>query len=191
MFCFLLFFFFWGGGGGGELHLQRIYFLFQKLLFSWVHFNHDQTKFRTKLTCLLKMNLETSRISSSIMLPVLSFVFNLAFYEFKPFYCSSHYLNLYNRIFVTVFTRLYKTAHKGLHECVLECNISCAIFCNYCFCSLDLSCKCDLSPQNGTRFIHKLSNLFCFIKLNSVSTNAFTNSKFRVFYMRSSKHFKP
>ena len=62
----------WGGGGGG-LHLQHFYFLCQKPLFCWIPFNHDQIKCRTKLTSLVRMNLETSIIPPSIMLPVLSF----------------------------------------------------------------------------------------------------------------------
>ena len=41
--------------------------------------------------------------------------------------------------------------------------------------------KYDLSPQIGTCFIHKLSNLFYFIKLTSISANAFPDSKFKVF----------
>ena len=39
----------------------------------WVPLNHDKTKFRTKLTCLLRVNWEISRIPPSIMLLVLSF----------------------------------------------------------------------------------------------------------------------
>ena len=62
---------------------------------------------------------------------------------------------------------------------------------------VDLSVKYDLSPQNGTRlsFIYKLSNLFYFIKLTSISANAFTDSKFKVFDIQSSigqkMYFKP
>ena len=66
----------WGGGGGRggrALHLQHLYFLSQKPVFCWVPFNHDKTKFRTKLTYLLRVNLETSTIPPSIRLPVLSF----------------------------------------------------------------------------------------------------------------------
>ena len=54
--------------------------------------------------------------------------------------------------------------------------------------SVDLSGKYDLSPQNGTCFIYKLSNFFYFIKLNSISANAFTDSKFNVSYIRSSSN---
>ena len=49
--------------------------------------------------------------------------------------------------------------------------------------SVDLSGKDDLSPQNGPCFIHKLSHLFHFVKLTLISTNAFADSKFKVFYI--------
>ena len=58
-----------GGGGGGTIET----FLMSEISICWVSFNHDKIKFRTKLTCLLLMNLETSRIPLLIMLPVLSF----------------------------------------------------------------------------------------------------------------------
>ena len=40
--------------------------------------------------------------------------------------------------------------------------------------------------------VHELSNLFYFIKLTSISANAFTDAKFKVSHIRSSKnmHFK-
>ena len=46
------------------------------------------------------------------------------------------------------------------------------------FLGVHLSGKYDLSPQNGTRFIHKSSNLFYFIKLTSVSADAFTDGDY-------------
>ena len=45
----------------------------------------------------------------------------------------------------------------------------------------NLSGKYDLSPQNSICFVYKLLNLFYFIKLTSISANAFTDSKFKVF----------
>ena len=63
-------------GGRDEVTLAIFIFLMlnvRKLCLLGVPFNHDKTKFRTKLTCMLRMNLETSRIPPSIMLPVLSF----------------------------------------------------------------------------------------------------------------------
>ena len=42
--------------------------------------------------------------------------------------------------------------------------------------------KYDLSPQNSTCFIHKLSNLLDFIKLTSFSADAFTDPKSRVYF---------
>ena len=62
------------------------------------------------------------------------------------------------------------------------------------FLSADLSGKYDLAPQNSTFcFTHKLSNLFYFIKLTSVTAIAFTDSKFKVFIqssIRQKMHFK-
>ena len=40
------------GGGGGRIALATLIFLCQEPLFCLVSFNHDKTKFRTKLTCL-------------------------------------------------------------------------------------------------------------------------------------------
>ena len=65
-----------GGEGGGEggytYNIYISYVNFRSLCFRWVPFNHDKTKFRTKLICLLRMNIASSRIPPSVMLPVLS-----------------------------------------------------------------------------------------------------------------------
>ena len=118
------------GAGRGGVHLQHFLILMSETSVLLGPFNH-KTKFRTKLTCLLRMNLETSRIPP--VLPVL--MFNLAFYEFKCCYRSSHGLNLCIRIFVSVFTRLFKRDHKSLYGCFLECDIFVCNFFNYYFCS--------------------------------------------------------
>ena len=65
------------GGGEGGVHsgatLATFIILMSETSVCWVPFNHDKAKLRTKLTCLLRMNLETRKIPPSIMLPVLSF----------------------------------------------------------------------------------------------------------------------
>ena len=65
-----------GGGGGGDVTLAPLTFfvlMSETSVLLGPFFNHDKTKLRTKLTWLLRMNLETIRIPPSIMLPVLSF----------------------------------------------------------------------------------------------------------------------
>ena len=59
------------------------------------------------------------------------------------------------------------------------------MFCNYQFLLLgvDLSSECDLSSQNSICIIYKLLNPFYFVKLMSTSANAFTASKFQVFFI--------
>ena len=65
-------------------------------------FNHDQKKFKTKLICLLQMDMETSRIPPPIMLPVLSF--NV---KFKYCYVVSH---TWTELAQSIF-------HLGIRQC--------------------------------------------------------------------------